>query len=330
MLSSPLIFLKYKPLIKLKSVSVFLLSLIFLNSISAQDSLYHAKNFVGYKAIVSGEDGFIAVGSDGRVDRISTTGTIVKSEKINGESFNSVLFDSKKIIVAGTNGTMLISSNNETFQRIKSSSDNNINSLVLFKGIVIAGADNGEILQDNGNGLFSKNYPPVKGNIVSLSARDSDCFGATNEGEIIHSKDGLNWDVFDFNEVYAGYYKPCQFTKILATDMQIAVAGVHEDGSPVLMFSSQGNVWSERILNYTDDQGMQSVLTDSLNDIIYDNQGDLFFLACNKGKVMKIPSCSHCNKLYQYSTENITGLSGLKNTLMIVGENFFVKVINPE
>jgi hypothetical protein len=318
------------PFLKLRYLIALLLNVIFLNSVSAQDSLDHSRDFVGYKAIISNEDGFIAVGSDGRIDRIAVSGSIVKSDQLSGESFNSVLFDGKRIIVAGEHGTMLNSSDNGAFQRIKSGTDNNINSLALFKGFIIAGADNGEILYSDGSGSFSKNYPAVKGNIVSLSARDSDCLGATNEGEIIHSKDGIKWDVFDFNEVYAGYYKPCYFTKILATDMQIAVAGIHDDGTPVLMFSNQGNVWSERILVYSDELGGQGILNDRPNDIYYDQSLDMFYLACNKGKVMQIPSCSHCNKLAQFSEINISGISGNDKTLLIVGENFFKKAISAE
>lgn len=307
------------------------------DSVANQDSSsvmpnYHEKinRSTGYKAIIRYGDGFLAAGSEGRIDWISASGMIVKSENIVGENFNCLLSDNQRTIVAGDHGSMLISSDEETFRKLNSGTDKNINSITLFQGIIIAGTDEGEILSGNGKGSFSKSYPAVKGNIVSVSARESDCFGATDAGEIIHTTDGVNWDVFDFNEVYAGYYKPCVFTKILVTEKQIAVAGVRDDGSPVLMFSNQGKVWSERTLNYIDEQGMQGYLTELPNDIFYDNSRDLFYLACDKGSVMQIPSCSHCNKLAQLSSENLSGISGDSNTLMIVGAHFYAKTINPE
>jgi hypothetical protein len=327
----------------LKFLIVFVGSLLLTNSIAAvhpnsngcaanQDSLSHLRSnskSTGYNAIIRYEDGFMAVGSEGRIDRISVSGKNVKSEKVVGENFKCLLSDNQRIVVAGDHGTLMISYDNGPFGRVNCNTAKNINTLTLFKGKIVAGTDDGEILSGNGKD-FSKIFPAVKGNIVSLSARISECFGVTDKGEIIHSSDGINWDVFDFNTVYAGFYKPCIFRKILATETNIAVAGVKDDGSAVLMFSNKGNVWAERTLNYSDDRGLQDYLTDTPNDIFYDYTRDLFYLACDKGMIMKIPSCSHCNQLARLSSEKLAGVSGDGNVLMVVGENFYLKTLDPE
>ena len=284
----------------------------------------------GYRDITKYEDGFIAAGSDGRIDRISVSGEIIKSEKFHGVEFNCILSNNQMIIAAGDKGSILISSNKGAFKKVNGGTNKNINSLALFKGKIIAGTDHGEILVGDEKGLFKKIQLGLKGNIVSVSARKSGCYGVTDEGEIIHTVDGINWDILDFNKFYSGYYKPCSFTKVLATENQIAVAGVHDDGSPVLMLSTGGKVWSERSLSYTDDHGMISYLTDIPYDIFYDLAIDQFILACSKGKIMTIPSCSHCNQLMVLSTEDLMGISGNGNELMIVGENFYIKAINTE
>jgi hypothetical protein len=281
----------------------------------------------GYRAVIRYEDGFIAGGSGGRIDWISASGKTVKSEKIPGENFNCLLANDNKVIAAGNDGTILISYNKGIFRKTDSGTKKNINSLALFNGIIIAGADHGEIISGDGKGTFRKTLLDLKGNIVSVSAIKSDCYGVTNEGEIIHTTDGINWDILDFNRAYAGYYKPCCFTRILATENRIAVAGIRNDGSPVFMFSSQGKVWTERPLNYKDEQGLPGLLEDSPNDMFYDNAGDQFFLVCSNGKLMKLPSCSQCNKLAVISEEDLEGISFKENTIMIVGENFFVKAL---
>ncbi len=281
----------------------------------------------GYRTVIRYEDGFIAGGSGGRIDWISVSGITVKSEKFPGESFNCLLTDDNKVIAAGNNGTILISSDKGIFRKADSGTKKNINSLALFKGIIIAGADQGEIISGDGKGTFRKTLLNLKGNIVSVSARESDCYGVTNEGEIIHTTDGINWNIFDFNQAYSGYYKPCCFTKILATENRIAVAGIRNDGSPVFMLSSQGKVWTEKLLNYNDEQGLPGLLEESPNDMFYDNAGDQFFLVCSNGKLMKLPSCSQCNKLAVISEEDLEGISFKKNTIMIVGENFFIKAL---
>jgi len=276
----------------------------------------------GYRAICKSEEGFIAVGSDGRIDRISASGKIIKSEKISGENFNCLLVSKKDAFVGGDKGTILIYSDKGTIRRLKSDTEKNINSLTLFKGAIVAGADEGVILLGNENGSFRRIYLSVNGNIVSVSANGNECFGATDEGEIIHTTDGVNWNIININEVYAGYYKPCAFTSIVVTENRIAVAGVNDDGSSVLMFSSQGNVWTERTLNYSDDNGMQNILTDN-------DSRDQFYLACNNGKMMSIPSCSHCNRANQITDKNLTGISAIRDNLLIIGEDFYIEEIIP-
>ena len=94
------------------------------------------------------------------------------------------------------------------------------------------------------------------------------------------------------------------------------------------MFSSQGNVWTERTLVYTDDQGMRELLEGLPYDIIYDYPEDMFYLVCSKGKVMQLPSCTQCNKLAVISTEDLEGISSNGNIMMIVGGNFLIKSIS--
>jgi hypothetical protein len=285
-------------------------------------------NHEGYRAVTRYGDGYIAAGSGGRVDRISESGKIFRSEIYPGADLNCLLSFDQMIIAAGDNGTILISSEGGKFRKVDCGTDKNINSLTLFGGIIIAGTDKGELITGDG-GKFTGNIRlSLKGNIVSLSAGESDCYGVTDEGEIIHSADGIKWDILDFNVVYSGFYKPCYFTRVLVTENRVAVAGINNDGSPVLMFSNLGKVWTERILSYSDDQGIIYFLADSPEDIFYDSLEDQFFLACTKGKLMKLPSCSQCNNLAIISNEDLTGISSDGNRLLIVGDSYLVKVVN--
>jgi hypothetical protein len=282
----------------------------------------------GYMGVANLGNEFIAVGTSGRIDRISASGKILKSEQISGEDFNCVLTDKTKMVVAGERGSIYISQDKGAFRKINSGYDKNINALALFRGIVLAAADEGVILLADDKGSFQKIYLPVNGNIVSLSAREADCFGVTDAGEIIRTTDGKSWDVFDFNQVYASFYKPTSFTAVLATERQIAVAGVANDGSPVLMFSNQGNVWSDRSLNYNGDQGV-GYPEDTPNGLAYDATNDLFFMAFTNGKLMKIPSCSHCNRLIHLPAGHLTAISGNDTVLMVVGADYFVQIFEP-
>lgn len=282
----------------------------------------------GYRSVIRYGDGFIATGSGGHIDWISPEGRKTRSEIFPGENFNCLLEYDHRVVAAGENGSILVSSGKKIFMKMESGTVRNINSLAVFRGLIIAGADNGEIITGDGSGSFKKNQLGLKGNIVSVSARESECFGVTDKGEIIHTWDGSKWEITDFNKVYAGYYKPCYFTAILVTDNRIAITGIRNDGSPVMMFSTRGGVWTERILNYTDDQGIIGYLSDSPNDISYYEQGDEYYLACSNGKLLKLPSCSQCNKLIVLSDKNLEGISIIENNLMIVGENYLIRDLN--
>jgi len=300
---------------------------IFLGGILLSSPGYANKG-EGYRCLIRYGDGFLAAGSGGQIDWISVSGEKTKSEKFPGENFNCLLEYNNLVIASGERGTILISSNNGIFRKVESGTVRNINSLTVFNGIIIAGVDQGEIITGDGSGSFKKNHLGLKGNIVSVSARASECFGVTDEGEIIRSLDGSKWEITDFNKVYAGYYKPCYFTAILVTENRIAVTGIRNDGSPVMMFSNKGGVWTERILNYTDDHGIKGYLSDTPNGISYYEQGDEYYIACSKGKLMKLPSCSQCNKLAVFSEEDLEEISIIENKLMIVGGNFFIRGLN--
>jgi len=244
--------------------------------------------------------------------------------------FNCLLSYNDLVFVAGKSGILMISMDKNSFKSVESGTDKNIFSLASINGKIVAGSEQGELLIADDKGLFKSVKLNLKGNIVSLSARESDCFGASDQGEIIHSTDGTTWSLMDFNEYYSGYYKPCSFTKILAMDNQIAVAGKHDDGSPALFFSTQGTVWSERTLNYTDEKGMLSYLTELPSELFYDSAKSQLLLVCSEGRLMKIPSCSHCNKLSVCPTYDIKCISQNRNTWLVVGENFSIKVLDAD
>jgi len=304
----------------LKTKSLLLIGLLLLSYTNCSAS--------SYNALINYADGFLAASSDGRIDWISGSGQIIKSENCPGEELNSLLTYNQQVVTAGNKGSILISSNKGTFQKVETGIDQNIFTLALFKDNILAGSEQGILLIGDEKGIFKKMQLPLLGNIVSLSSNFSDCYGVTDKGEIIHSTDGIHWTIFDFNEFYAGYYKTSHFTHILVTDTQIAITGKHEDGSPTLLFSSQGNVWTERSLTYTDEQGAPASLEDTPNNLVYIPSDDLFILCCSRGKLMKIPSCSHCNKLIECSTKDLKGIAYNGNTLMVAGADYFIKAID--
>ena len=282
----------------------------------------------GYNSVTGYNDMFLAAGSEGRIDRISLSGNITRIESFPGENFKSIVSDNRNVIVAGENGVIRISFDGKTFIKADSGTDTDINSVTIFNGTIIAGADKGTIILGDPGGSFNVINLKLKGNIVSLSAGLSYCYGVTDAGEIIHTDDALHWDIFDYNKVYSGYYKQCSFTSVLVTLNRIAVAGKQDDGSPVVAFSTRGNVWTERILSFTDDHGFRESFNEIPNSILYDEAGDQYFLACNKGTLLLLPECTQCNKVTRVSDKDLRGLSFNGNKMLVAGDNFFIRIMD--
>ena len=282
----------------------------------------------GYHSVTGYNDMFLAAGSEGRIDRISLSGHITKTESFPGENFRSIISDNRNVIVAGENGVIRISFDGNTFSKVDSGTDTDINSVTIFNRTIIAGADRGTIILGDPGGSFNVINLNLKGNIVSLSAGSSYCYGVTDAGEIIHTNDAVHWDIFDYNQVYNGYYKQCSFTSVLVTLNRIAVAGKQDDGSPVVAFSSQGNVWTERILSFTDDHGFREFFNEIPNSILYDETGDQYFLACNKGTLLLLPPCTQCNKVTRVSDKDLRSLSFNGNKMLVAGEDYFIRIMD--
>ena len=278
--------------------------------------------------VISSTNGFVTITNSGRIYWISDSEETPHTKNMNGEAFCCLINRQQQIIVADELGSLLYFENATTFKKIDRSTNNPINCLTLFKNRIIAGHNRGELSVENENGSFDVIHLDLKGDIVSLSSRSDECYGVTNQGEIIHSMNGIDWTIFDFNKVYAGFYKACTFIKVEATPDQIAVVGKNSDGLPVLFFSSKGNVWSERALDYANDQGFYVTLKEMPSDICYDATYDRFLLSFAKGRLMIIPSCSHCQKVYQITDENLFGLTINESKLIVVGTNKFFKIIN--
>jgi hypothetical protein len=324
--------------IKKATFLYFLFFLSIFNSSSCGNSETHkhadklpSANFLDslkYIDITFFKDKFIAIGNNGRIDNFDKSGKRLSTDSSFNQTLNCACSNVGMIIIVGNQGTILSSVDGTKFQQRESGTNKNIYGVAFKNGLFVAGSENGQILSSK-NGLeWAHQNTGAKGNIISVSANNSFFIGVTNNGEIIKSTDGMVWEIKDYNKEYAGYNKFSKFKKILATQKSIVIIGTHEDGSPSILFSSLGNVWSERIPFYDNEDGLQEYLTKEPNGIAYDYYDDQFILACNNGELFILPGCTKCNKSIKISEENLNALLCIDDNLYIVGDNFSVFVQN--
>ncbi len=171
-----------------------------------------------------------------------------------------------------------------------------ITAITNFKDRVIAGSSEGGLFFLENDELHKLNVE-IKGAVTSLDATATQCFGVSSEGFIFSSKNGRDWTVFDFNGYYSDYYGKCEFVAVAIGADRVAVLGQESDGKPVLYTSAKGTVWAARELKY-EDKNNNFILADyPPRDLVYNPAKDEFIVIFEWGKMMTVPTCSHCNKL---------------------------------
>ena len=183
-------------------------------------------------------------------------------------------------------------------------------------------ADGRELLVlDTDGTIVSREALPARGHLRALAADGGILWAVTDTGEILHGG-GSGWTVLDFNAQYAGYYPPMDFRAVAAGGGSVMVAGVRPDGTPAAFTSSRGTVWSERILDYTE-QGLTQVSSAVPMDLSYDAAQDRFYLLGDGGAQLALPGCSHCNSLTRYPADTLLArIPGSAGTLLLGSDGF--------
>jgi hypothetical protein len=278
--------------------------------------------YSGYNDVAAWRGECIAVGTGGRIDRISPSGEIITVQNVRSDDLTGLVCTDHNLIITGKNGTVLKSTDGLAFSKSEAGISGNINGVTYFHELFIAVADSGSLLVSSEGDSWKLTQLPLNGDIVSVSSTDDLCIGVTNKGEIIRSSNGYDWEIFDYNKGYEGYYKSCSFRKVLAEGRQIVVVGIHDDQSPVVLFSSLGKAWSERGVNFSYDIDSEHNVVCLPNDICYDSTEDQYLIACDHGLILFLPDCQKCNRSVRLADTDIHAVRCEGDLVLLAGRNF--------
>ena len=170
--------------------------------------------------------------------------------------------------------------------------------------------------------------PPLLGRITAIAADETTLWAVTEAGEIIHSENGFMWSFFDFNEQYSGFYPVMDFRAVAAGGGSVMVAGVTPDGRPAAFTSGLGTVWSERSLDYTE-QNVLHYLDAVPTGLAFDAIQDSFYLLCEGGVMFRLPACSHCNSVERYPVDTLYARVPLGFDVLVLGSDEFKMIEKP-
>lgn len=180
-------------------------------------------------------------------------------------------------------------------------------------------------LLDADGTVVSRETLPVQGRLSALAGDRNHLWAVTDAGEIAHRTGDAAWVVFDFNAQYAGYYPAMDFRAVAAGGGSVMVAGLRPDGTPAAFTSARGTVWSERLLDYTD-QGIPCIFSAEPASLGYDAAQDRFYLLGSGGAQLALPGCSHCNSLTRYPVDTLLARIPSTGATLLLGTDGFLRI----
>lgn len=283
----------------------------------------------GYlSAAICGSD-FIACGTGGRIDAISTDGQITSLDSGTTETLTNVFTEGSHVLVSGTNGTLLQSDDaGSSFRKLDVGTTGSLNAAVVYQGTMLAAGEGGIIYRQNPGG-----WEPVQmereNEIISLIATDYCVAAITAETDVYISTDSLNWTSMNFNEVYDGLYPRYVFTRAVGAGGTFFVLGYPEENpnEPLIMFTELGEVWMHKEMMEINGEPMNPEKDMFVHDICFNVEQIVGVL--NGGRVLAITSCTTCNEEKQLDVENaLWATASQPDHVLVCGEDFFSRVLS--
>lgn len=113
------------------------------------------------------------------------------------------------------------------------------------------------------------------------------------------------WERYDFNRFYEGYYPACNFTAIAYTGDVFYISGVDDSARPHVFTSLMGNVWEEENLTMLHPLYGQVHTSGKILRILYDSTSEQIFLICQNGQLVTLPDCPKCVRIQQVGNAEV-------------------------
>ena len=277
----------------------------------------------GYRAVAAWDMDFLAVGTGGRVALLTPEGGEQRIPSPTAAHLHDVLTENGTAWIVGDAGTVL-HYDGTRFASLSAASGANLYTVVKFGDRLYLGGSGGRLYVGSGNGLWKRVSVRLRGDITGLAATDKRLVGVTSRGETFTTADGDTYTVVSCSPTAA---EAVSFSALGVGDHMFYASGTRADGTPVVMTTIYGGVWSERPLDYIDGAGYDPRgLT--VRGMAWD--GGQMMLACNDGQVLMLPDCTKCNHLETVATAALTDTSYNGGKLAAVGESWDFSVVDTD
>lgn len=275
-----------------------------------------------YLDVEAYEDGFVVLDADGILhfyDLESRETSSLKPEGIGKSAFICTVTDA----LIAADETSVSCYLDDKWISMPVPEDIRITGITDFYEGVIATAGEGKLLFwsspfDNARIVTTG----VKGEFIGIDSFGDRCHAATDSSETIVIDLALRTRTFDFNGCYSDYYGDIDIVSIASGSTSVCITGTRADGSPATFISSDGNVWSERSMDYLEGGSMLHLDKKPIT-AAYREYDDCYVLLCEGGVIFHLPACSHCNYPIFSSSEKLNSIAFNGRSFMAVGDSIY-------
>lgn len=273
----------------------------------------------GFYAVQAWKDGFLAAGSEGRIEKIRKDGTAQTLGTAGDTDFQDLDARTDQAAAVGEKGAVARISSEDKIESYRAKGAEDLESICSFAGDWLIGAEQGILLKTADFQSWESIQTEAEGTITGLAANDSRCIGVTDQGEILVTEDGNQWSLLDYNEYYGG---DLRLQGIESIENVFWAFGTDQEGLSHVIMSTEGGVWTERMLQIYEGQECLEGAEFGVNCLAFD--GEQVLAGCENGMVITLPSCTECNKTKQISYGPIYAAWASQDVLLTAGSQYAV------
>lgn len=277
---------------------------------------------MGYLDAAAYGDGFLAVGTQGRLDQISAGGGVTQLDSGMDGALSQVAVRQADAVAVGENGGIRLTQGEQPVV-LELPVDAALHSVCFFQSRCFLGGEAGTLLSSTDLKLWNTEKLPVSGNVTGLAATQQQCMAATDRGELAVTTDGSHWTVLDYNEYYA---KQVRFTGIIQDGTMFWAYGTEADGTAMVVMSTMGSVWTERVLEVYDQNQVIDGGEKPIADMAFDGQQEIAVFGTETALIL--PECIQCNLLETVSELPVSAVACNGETVLFAGADYHFTIKN--
>ena len=285
--------------------------------------------YTGYRDADAVGEGFVAVGTGGRIDLISVEGEVKTVESGTKEDLRCVYAQTPNIVVSGTNGTLLVSyDSGESFSALDVGTKDDLYGAAAYEDVLYAAGENGVIYR-NDAGSWTPMQMETRNDLISLISTNYCVAAITEETDICISTDGEEWEYMNFNEEYDGLYPRYVFTRAVGAGETFFILGYEEENPnvPILFFTELGEVYMEKGMTKINNEPVSEDMDLHIHDISFNI--DQIVGVMNDGRVLAITDCMECNEEKVLDEDkDLWATAAQEKGVLLCGEDFYSLVMD--